>query len=107
MKTTLTFLIFCFAISAIGQNCAECGVDDNPKLTQGESEFLNEYMTENNRQHFDFTDKKVIFVTGNSGHQFGTKSIYFDKIKERKPEEEKIATWIVKLTDEEKNEIWL
>ncbi len=89
------------SINSIGQNLAECGIDNNPKLTQTESEFLNEYMTDYNKQDFDFTNKKVIFVTGNSGNQIGTKPDYFDKIKQRNQTDDKIATWVVKLTEEE------
>jgi len=45
----------------------------------------------------------VIFITGNNGHQFGTKTNYFNQIKERNQQinNEKIATWVVKLTKEE------
>lgn len=89
------------SINSIGQNLAECGIDNNPKLTQTESEFLNEYITDYNKQDFDFTNKKVIFVTGNSGNQIGTKPDYFDKIKQRNQTDDKIATWVVKLTEEE------
>ncbi len=92
------------SFNLIGQNLAECGIDNNPKLTQAESEFLNEYMTEHNKQNFDFTDKKVFFVTGNSGNKFGTKSDYFDKIKQRNQTDDKIATWVVKLTEKEQIE---
>jgi hypothetical protein len=92
------------SLNLIGQNLAECGIDNNPKLTQTESEFLNDYMTDYNKQNFDFTAKKVIFVTGNSGNKIGTKSDYFDKIKQRNQSEDKIATWVVKLTAEEQIE---
>ena len=92
------------SINIIGQNLAECGIDNNPKLTQTESEFLNVYMTDYNKQNFDFANKKVIFVTGTTGHKFGTKSDYFYKIKQRNPTDDKIASWIVKLSPEEKIE---
>ncbi len=89
------------SINLIGQNLAECGIDNNPKLTQTESEFLTEYMNDEQRKRYDLTDKKVIFVTGNSGHHFGTKSEYFDKIKERNQNDNKIATWVLNLSEEE------
>lgn len=102
MKKIGTIILFLISIHILGQNLDDCGIDNNPKLTQTESKFLNEYMTPYNRQNFDFTDKKVIFITGNSGHQFGTKSKYFKQIKERKDlNTGKIATWVVKLTIEE------
>lgn len=101
MNTTLTIILILISINLSGQNLSECGIDNNPKLTQSESEFLNEYMTDYNKQNFDFTNKKVIFVTGNSGNKIGTKSTYFDEIKQRNQTDDKIATWVVKLTEEE------
>lgn len=101
MNTTLTIILLLISINLSGQNLSECGIDNNPKLTQSESEFLNEYMTDYNKQNFDFTNKKVIFVTGNSGNKIGTKSAYFDEIKQRNQTDDKIATWFVKLTEEE------
>ena len=101
MNTTLTIILILISINLSGQNLSECGIDNNPKLTQSESEFLNEYMTDYNKQNFDFTNKKVIFVTGNSGNKIGTKSTYFDEIKQRNQTDDKIATWFVKLTEEE------
>lgn len=98
-----TIFLLLISINVFGQNLSACGINNNPKLTQTESEFLNKYMTEDNKQHFDFTNKKVIFITGNNGHQFGTKTNYFNQIKERNQQinNEKIATWVVKLTKEE------
>jgi hypothetical protein len=104
VKKYLTIVTILISINIFGQNLDHCGINDEPKLTQTESEFLNEYMTDYNRQNFDFTNKKVIFITGNSGHQFGTKSEYFDKIRERNGNADKIATWVVKLTEEEQFE---
>ncbi len=89
------------SINIFGQDLAECGIDNNPKLTQTESEFLNEYMNEIQRKGFDFTDKKVIFITGNSGKTIGTKSEYFDFIKEWHKNGNKIATSVVELNENE------
>lgn len=104
MRKIFTIILMFVSINIIGQNLAECGIDNNPKLTQIESEFLNEYMTDYNKQNFDFSNRKVIFVTGNSGNKIATKSDYFDTIKQRNQTDDKIATWIVKLTPEEKIE---
>ncbi len=104
MKKIVTIILMLISINLIGQNLNECGIDNNPKLTQTESEFLNEYMTEYNKQNFDFTNKKVIFVTENSGNKFGTKSEYFDQIKQLNQSNDKIATWVVKLNEKEQIE---
>jgi len=93
------------SINIFGQNLAECGIDNNPKLTQTESEFLNEYMNEIQRKSFDFIDKKVIFITGNSGKTIGTKSEYFDFIKEWNKDGNKIATSVVELNENENEKI--
>ncbi|AUC74915.1 hypothetical protein [Olleya sp. Bg11-27] len=102
MKKIPIILLMLISINLIGQSLAECGIDNNPKLTQTESEFLNEYMTEAQRKNHDLTDKEVIFITGNSAHQIGTKSEYFNRIKKWNENGNKIATWIVELNDDEK-----
>ena len=61
-------------------------------------------MNENQRGNYDFTNKKVIFVTGTSAHQTGTKLEYFNRVKEWNENGNKIATWIVELKDNEKIE---
>jgi hypothetical protein len=102
MKKIGTIILLLISIKSIGQNLVECGIDNNPKLTQTESEFLTEYMNNEQRKNYDLTDKKVIFVTGNSAQQFGTKSEYFDQIKEWNKNGNKIATWIVELNENER-----
>ncbi|MDO3695055.1 hypothetical protein QVZ41_09390 [Wenyingzhuangia sp. chi5] len=95
-KIAILLLMF-ISINSIGQNLAECGIDNNPKFTQTESNFLNEYMNDVQRKDFDFTGKKVLFITGVSGKTIGTKSNYFDYIKEWNKNGNKIATWVVEL----------
>jgi hypothetical protein len=77
-------------------------MDNNPNLTEAESKFLTDYMSKEQRQNFNFKDKKVIFVTGNSGERLGTKSKYFDYIREWNKNGNKIATWVVELNEKEK-----
>ncbi|MFD0835103.1 hypothetical protein ACFQ0I_04965 [Mariniflexile aquimaris] len=102
MKKIGAIIILLISINSIGQNLIECGIDNNPKLTQAESEFLSEYMNYEQRKNYNLTDKKVIFVTGNSAQQFGTKSEYFDQIKAWNENGNKIATWIVELNENER-----
>ena len=89
MNKIATLLLMFISINSIGQNLAECGIDNNPKFTQTESDFLNEYMNDVQRKDFDFT--------GISGKIIGTKSNYFDYIKEWNKNGNKIATWVVEL----------
>lgn len=102
MKLYLTALIILSTFNLFGQNLDKLGINNESKLTQAESKFLNEYMTETQRKNFDLTDKKVIFVTGNSAHQTGTKLEYFNRIKKWNEDGNKIATWVVELNDDEK-----
>lgn len=90
------------SINIYGQNLAECGIDNDPKLTQPESEFLNKYMNDEQRKRFDYTNKKVIFITGSGASKIGTKTEYFDNIKKWQEKSEKIATWTVELNEKEK-----
>ena len=102
MKKIGTIILLLISINSIGQNLIECGIDNNPKLTQTESEFLTKYMNDEQRKNYDLANKKVIFVTGNSAQQFGTKSEYFDQIKAWNKNGNKIATWIVELNEDER-----
>ncbi len=103
MKTIGTLFLMLISLNIFGQNLSECGIDNNPKLTQAESEYLNVYLTEK-RNGFDFNDKKVIFVTGNSGNRIGTKKEYFDYIKKWNEKDSKVATGIDTLTNDQKLE---
>ena len=101
MKTIGTLILLLTSLNIFGQNLSECGIDNNPKLTQAESEYLNEYLAEK-RNGFDFNDKKVIFVTGNSGNRIGTKKEYFDYINKWREKDSKIVTGIDILTTDQK-----
>ena len=103
MKKIGTIILLLTFSNIFGQNLSECGIDNNPKLTQVESEYLNVYLTEK-RNGFDFNNKKVIFITGNSGNRIGTKKEYFDYIKKWNEKSSKVATGIDILTDKQKME---
>lgn len=105
MKKIGTIILMLISINLIGQNLVECGIDNNPKLIQTESEFLNEYMNDVQKKDIDFTGKTVLFITGNSAKTIGTKSKYFEHIKEWNKEGNKIATWVVELNDEQNEKI--
>lgn len=102
MKIFLTITAFFISVNFFSQNLNELGIDDNPNLTEAESKFLTDYMTNEQRGNFNFKNKKVIFVTGSSGHLLGTKSKYFDNIKEWNKNGNQIATWVVALKENEK-----
>ena len=102
MKAHLFLVVLLIPFNVLGQNLSRCGLDNNPILTKTESDYLNAYLMEQ-RNGFDFGNKKVIFVTGSSGNRIGTKKEYFDDIKEWEKIDSKVATGIVVLTEEEKS----
>lgn len=97
----ISILLFC-SFSVFSQNIDSCGYDNNPKLTIQESNFLNEYFKET-RGSFDFSNKKIIFVTGPSGNDISTKSDFFNEIK-KMIEPNKLVASILILSDKEKLE---
>jgi hypothetical protein len=97
--TTLVFILFVSNIFA--QNIDQCGIEESFKLTKIESDYLNNYLKEN-RKDFDFTDKKIIIVTGNSGQQIASKKQYFNDIKSWLENGDKIPTTLIIFNEEEK-----
>lgn len=102
MRKFAAIIFIMLSINLFGQNLAECGIDNDPKLTQTESEFLNEYINDEQRNHIDLTNKKVIFITGPGASRIGTKTEYFDNIKKWQEKNDRIATWAVELSEKEK-----
>lgn len=87
-----------------GPNPDNCGDDDNPELTKIEATFLNEYLrVQIQSKEFDFSNKKILFVTGSNGGTLGSKSAYFDDVKEWKTKyNSKIATSLIVLEESDK-----
>lgn len=63
-------------------NLDNCGKDNEPALNNAESSYLNAVLADP-KQPYDFTHKKVAFVTGSSGKTISSKQIYFDSEKKR------------------------
>ena len=101
MRIFPILLISMISINISAQNLDECGIDINPKLNLTESKFLNEYLSDR-RNEFDFTNKKIIFVTGNSGNFIKDKSDYFKNVRERIGTNSRIGSDIIVLTEDEK-----
>ena len=102
MKTHIATILFLITINLFGQNLDKCGIDNNPILTPYESDFLNKYMSKNQIKNFDFSEKKIVFITNTSGQNFGTKSEYFNAIKEWDKNGNKISTGLIVLNEKEK-----
>lgn len=102
MKRIL-FLLFLIQTSLIfGQNLDSCGLDNQAILSQSEAAFLNEYF-KGSKGDFDFSGKKIAFVTGSNGGTFGLKISYFDSVKEWISKNKgKIASDLIIFSNEEK-----
>lgn len=102
MRTRVVLVLMLISINLRSQNLVECGIDDNPILTLTESNFLTQYIDGKQLKNHDYTKNKAIFITGNSGRKFGTKSGLFNQIKEWDKNGEKIATSVIELNENEK-----
>jgi hypothetical protein len=76
MKTLLITLSFFCTTGLFAQKTDSLGIDNNSILNKNEVELLNSLLKET-RDRFDFTDKKVAFITGSMGRTIVSKSDYF------------------------------
>src|SRR5690606_3761029 len=60
-----------------------CGNDDDPALNNAESSYLHAVMCRHPKRPYDFSHKRIAFVTGSSGKTFSGKQAYFDLEKKR------------------------
>jgi hypothetical protein len=100
MKLYITALLLILTIGLSAQTTDSLGLNDNPWLTKYESEYFNNQF-KNQRNDFDFMNKKIAFVTGSSGSRHLTKTDYFEDIKSG-PKDNEIADTPIFLTQEEK-----
>ena len=102
MRTLLIISTVLCTIGLCAQNPDSFGIDNNPVLNNHEVKLLN-YLLEETRDDFDFTNKKVAFITGSSGSKIVSKSDYFEYSV--KPWIEKGSTpqiSMIRLTEDEK-----
>ena len=60
----------------LGPNPENCGIDNNPELSDKEAMFFNEYLKiPAQLKKFDFYNKKILFITGSNGNTLGSKLI--------------------------------
>jgi hypothetical protein len=102
MKTLIFISSFFWTIGLFAQNSDSLGIDNNPILNKNEVELLNSLLNET-RDDFNFTDKKVAFITGSNGGTIVSKSDYFQNSvipwiqKDSEPQ-----IFMIKLTEDEK-----
>ena len=101
MRTIFSLLLALSMSYGYCQNLNNCGVDNEPHLNNCESTLLNEYL-KNQKGDFDFTDKKVLFVSGSSGSTIISKQSYFDGIKKYNEANSRVVTSLIPLNEKEK-----
>src|SRR5688572_18317985 len=78
----ITTLFSVLTIGLFGQTVDSLGLDNNPRLNKYEADYFNNQFKDQ-RNNFDFADKKVAFVTGSSAGRHLTKTEYFNELKVR------------------------
>jgi len=76
-------------------------IDHDKMLTKEEVEFLNNLL-KNQRDTFDFHEKKVAFITGSAGSRFLSKADYFAQMKHWLDAGSAPSVFMVLLTEEDK-----
>lgn len=93
---TVVFLLLA-SLAAHAQAPDSTKIDNGIVLNPYESGFLNEYLQQE-RDTFDFSNKKILFVTGSSNHLVVNKKDYFKSIIRNKS----VPTSIIVLNPAEK-----
>lgn len=101
MRIYITTLLLVVTRGVFGQSIDSLGIDDNPILNKYEANYFN-IECKDQKNDFDFLDKKVAFVTGSSANKLLTKSTYFDNVKARLKGNHGITHFAIFLTDEER-----
>jgi hypothetical protein len=101
MKFYLTTLLSIITIGLFGQPVDSLGLDDNPQVTKYEAEYFNTEFKDQ-RNDFDFADKKIAFITGSAASKHQTKTIYFNDVKTRLKNGNGMTHSPIFLTDKEK-----
>lgn len=79
LMVILVIALFCFS-NLPAQNLDSCGLDNAPALNVHEALFLNSHYM-NGAEGFNFSDKKIAYVTAPGGSSIITKSEYFKSIR--------------------------
>ncbi|WP_298248332.1 hypothetical protein [uncultured Christiangramia sp.] len=101
-KYFLSLLIIAISLNTFSQKLDLCDKNNDSVLTPEESDSLNAYLSAE-RKEFDFKNKKILFVTGNSGNLIGCKEQYFAYINEWKKIDSKVASGIYIFTTNKKS----
>ena len=102
MRTLLIISTFLWTIGLFAQMSDSLGINNNAILNENEVELLNSLLKKT-REGFDFTDKKVAFITGSNGGTIVSKSDYFrNSVTSWIEKDSEPQIFMVKLTEDEK-----
>jgi hypothetical protein len=103
MRILLLLSFFVLNSNLFGQAFDSLGIDDKIILNRQESIFLNDALIKE-RDTFDFTNKRIVFITGSSGSKVISKSEYFRNCVKPWTEKNSLPQiFFVRLTTEEKH----
>ncbi|MCG8578292.1 MAG: hypothetical protein MI866_00145 [Bacteroidales bacterium] len=103
MRTLILLSLLFWTVGVYAQKYDSLGIDNRTILNNYEVKLLNSLLEEQ-RDTFDFKNKKVAFITGSSGTKIVSKSEYFNNSvipwieKDSRPQ-----IFMYQLTDEEKS----
>ncbi len=100
MRTLAIIGFFMVHTLSYGQSLDSLGMDNRPQLSRAEARYLNDYFSAS-RADFDFSGKKVAYVTGSAGKVLSSKKDYFEQVL-KSPDPAHMATSLVRLTAKEK-----
>jgi hypothetical protein len=101
MRFCITILLSIQTIGLFGQTIDSLGLDNNLRLTKYEAEYFNNEFKDW-RKEFDFTYKKIAFLTGSTANKHLTKTDYFNEVKSRLKDNYGMTHSALYLTEEEK-----
>ena len=102
IKLRLSVIFSICACSTFAQSLDSLGIGDNKYLNYQEADLISHNLNEQMKA-FDFTNKKVAFIGGPTGHYILTKKVFFDQyVKPRLRTNEKIYPTLIILTNDEK-----
>ena len=77
----LVILVCLLPFRILAQQLDSYGLDNNPMLNAYEAAYFNTRFQET-RGEFNFLNKHLVFITGETGSVLGSKRKYFDYVKE-------------------------
>ena len=102
MRTLILITLIFNGLCLYGQKLDSTLIDNNHLLNKYESDFLNIYL-KNQKDTFDFYQKRIVFITGSGGRKIISKKEYLIGLN-RPENKENNGTSLIILTQKEKEQ---